>query len=176
MIAVAAIAVVSSVAKSKAENKAMRRQEEALNAANKVRAEQIDDQASSEMNERARAVRRARASARATASEAGINLSSGSFLAQLQNFNASEDLEAGLISSNRNNAQKSRDADYKSQLSRISYKTGLGIALDAAGAGLSAYMGAGGTFNSTPNTAGGASTNLGSGSTGQQHRIGTGPA
>lgn len=145
-LAIAAIAVVSSVMQNKANNKAMKRQEQALNEQNAVRAEEIADQASAEMNERARAVRRARASARATASEAGINLSSGSFLAQLQSFNAQADMEAGLVTKNANNKQAARQADYKSGLSRIQYKTGLGIALDAASAGVSAYTGSGGTF------------------------------
>lgn len=140
----AAVMVVASVAQNRANNKAMKRQEAALHEQNRVRQEEIDDAASAEMNERARAVRRARASARATASEAGINLSSGSFLAQLQSFDAQGDIDAGLVTKNTNNRQAARRADYQSGLSRVSYKTGLGIALDGAAAGVSGYMGAGG--------------------------------
>lgn len=142
----AAIAIVGSVMQNKASNKAMKRQQQALDQQNAIRQEEIADAASAEMNERARAVRKARASARATASEAGINLSSGSFLAQLQAFNAQQDLDTGLVTKNENNRQRARNADYNSGLARIQYKTGLGIATDAAVAGASAYSGAGGSF------------------------------
>lgn len=142
----AAIAVVGSVMQNRANNKAMKRQQDALEHQNEVRAEEIADAASAEMNERARAVRKARASARAVASEAAINLSSGSFLAQLQTFEAQQDIDAGLVTKNENNRQRARNADFNSGLSRIQYKTGLGIAMDAAMAGASAYSGAGGSF------------------------------
>lgn len=145
-LVMAAVAIVGSVMQNVSANKAMKRQEKAINEQNAVRAEEIADQASAEMNERARMARRARASARATASEAGINLSSGSFLAQLQSFNAQADMEAGLVTKNHSNKQAARKADYGSALSRIQYKTGLGIVLDAGVSGVSAYTGAGGTF------------------------------
>lgn len=145
-IIMAVVMVVASVAQNQANNKAMKRAENALNEQNKVKGEQINDAASAEMNERARAVRRARASARATASEAGINLASGSFMASLSNFAAQEDMQAGIVTKNKNNAQAARMADYKSGLSQIQYKTGLGMVLDGAVAGMSGYTGAGGTF------------------------------
>jgi hypothetical protein len=143
-IIMAVVAVVAAVAQDKAQNKAMKRQEDALNEQNKQRSQEIEDAASADMNERARAVRRARASARATASEAGINLSSGSFLAQLNSFNAQQDMQSGLVTKNKQNAQLARQAEYHSGLARISYKNGLGIALDGFAAGASAYSGSGG--------------------------------
>jgi hypothetical protein len=151
LIVMGVMAVVS-VAQNVENNKALKRQETAINEQNKVRAEEISDAASAEMNERARAVRRARASARATASEAGINLASGSFLAQLTDFSAQADMQAGIVTKNMHNKQAARKADYKSSLSRIQYKTGLGIALDATMAGASGYFGAGGTMPSGTQT------------------------
>lgn len=125
-------------------NKANRRYEKALQKQADQRSEEVRDQASVEMNERARAVRRARAAARASASEAGINLDSGSFLAQLQSFDAQQDLDAGIITKNQSNRLKAGNVEHGVALSRISYKSGLGIALDGATAGVQGYYGAGG--------------------------------
>ncbi len=142
---VAAIAIVASVAQNQAQNRQNRKIEQAVNAQAKQRNEQIDQAATAEMNERARAVRRAKASARAAASESGINLDSGSFLGQLNAMQAQDDMNAGLVAKNAQNQKAGVQTERAAALSRIQYKTGLGIALDAAVAGYGAYSGAGGT-------------------------------
>jgi hypothetical protein len=145
-IAMAAIAVVASVVQNRAANKAAKAQEQAIRAQADQRRKEVSAQASVELNERARAVRRAKASARAAASEAGVNLSSGSFLAQLTAFDVDSNMSAGVVTANRDNALKATDAQLNTGLARIQYKTGLGIAMDAGVSGVGAYTAAGGTF------------------------------
>lgn len=145
-IIMAAVAVVGSLVQSREQNKAAEKSAKALEVQRDQRNEEIADAASVELNERTRAVRRARASARATASESGINLSSGSFLAQLMTLDVQQDMNVGLVNKDARNKTKATDAEYKAAHSRIQFKSGLGIATEAVGAGLNAYSGSGGTF------------------------------
>jgi len=145
-ITIAAIAVVASIDQSRQANKAADRQAKAYNEQNRLLQEEIADQHGNELNERARAARRERAAARVASSEAGINLGSNSFMAMLQSSEINQGIDSGLIVRNEKTRQRSRDAQYRSNLSQLTKKTGLGIALDAAGAGVGAYAGAGGQF------------------------------
>lgn len=141
---VAAIAVVASVAQNVQANRAASAQAKAITAQNQIKANQISDQMGQQIDERARAARRERAAARVSASESGINLGSNSFLAMLQTSEVNQSIDSGLILHNEANLQKQRQTDYRSYMSQIHMKTGLGIALDAVGAGLQAYQGSGG--------------------------------
>lgn len=143
-IVYAVVAVVGAVAADQAQNRAAKRQADALGKQNQVIADQISDQKGQEIDQRARAARRERAAARVSASESGINLGSNSFLAMLQTSEINQSIDAGLILHNEKNEQKARQAQYGSNLASITYKTGLGIAVDGAGAGLQAYQGSGG--------------------------------
>lgn len=139
-----AVAVTASIARDVAHNKAMKRQERALNEQNRIRQEEIRKQAGQELTERARAARRERGAARAAASAAGVNLDSNSFLAMLTTSEVNQTNDQGTILYNERAAQRARHAEYTSALSQIQYNTGLGIALNAASAGASTYLSAGG--------------------------------
>lgn len=143
-IMLAAAAIIGSVSSNRAANKAADRQTRALEGQNQLQADEIADQQGQELDERARAARRERASARVSASESGINLGSNSFLAMLQTSEIQQSMDSGLILRNERNAQRGRQARHSSNLAGIQKKTGLGIALDATQAGTSAYLGAGG--------------------------------
>lgn len=143
-LALAGLAATASVASSVAQNKANRAYEKALNEQNRLQQEEIRKRAGQELTERARQARRARSSARAAASAAGVNLGSNSFLAMLSTTDTNLTNDAGTVLYNERSQQAARQAEYVSQLSKIQYKTGLGIALDAATAGASAYFAAGG--------------------------------
>ena len=143
-IIMAAVAIIGSVAQNRAANKAADRQTKALEHQNQLQADEISDAMGQELNERARAARKERAAARVSASEAGINLGSNSFLAMLQSSEIQQSIDSGLIVRNERNAQRGRQARHASNLAGIQKKTGLGIALDAAQAGAAAYTGAGG--------------------------------
>lgn len=136
--------VGASIAQNVAANKAAKAQAKALDAQNQIVADEISEQQGNELNERARAARRERAAARVSASEAGINLGSNSFLAMLQTSEINQSMDSGLILKNESNMQRSRQARHKSNLSGIQMKTGLGIAVDAAAAGAQGYFAAGG--------------------------------
>lgn len=140
----AAVAVVSAIAADKAQNHAASVQAKALTKQNQVLADQISDQQGQQIDARARAARKERAAARVAASESGINLGSNSFLAMLQTSDIHQGIDTGLILHNEKAAQQARQAQYESNLSRLTMKTGLGIGLDAVSAGLQAYSGAGG--------------------------------
>jgi type II secretory pathway component HofQ len=142
---VAGIAAVGSYEQNKAQNRAIKNQQKALAVQNQVRQDEINQQTGNEVNEIARAARRERAAARVAASESGINLGSGSFLAMLQESSVNQSINSGLTLKNGANAQRARDASYRSNLAALVTKSGLGIALDAVGSGVSAYYGAGGT-------------------------------
>lgn len=143
-VVVGAVMAVASIANNISANKATKKQQRAIEQQNQIRAEEIQKRAGQEMTERARAARRERGSARAAASGANINLDSGSFLAQLQTSEMNQYNDQGLIVYNERQAQKARKAETDSYLSRLSYKTGLGIALDAGAAFAGGYTGAGG--------------------------------
>lgn len=143
-LAFMAVAALGSVAQNVAQNKANRAYEKSLNEQNNLLREEMRKKAGHELTERARQARRERGSARAAASAAGVNLDSNSFLAMLSTIDTNLTNDAGTILYNERHQQKARDVEYRSKLSQIQYKTGLGIALDAATAGGTAYFSAGG--------------------------------
>lgn len=138
------VAAVGTVIQMKQQNAAIEKQAQALSIQNSYKQEEIADQAGNEINERARAARRERAAARVSASESGINLGSNSFLAMLQSSEINESIDSGLILRNERIQQRSRQAEYNSNLATLTKHTGLGIALGAVQSGVSAYYGAGG--------------------------------
>lgn len=143
-IAAVTMAVVGNVAGNIASNKAADAQAAAINAQGEIRSEEIADAAGADLDERARAARRERAAARVAASESGVSLGSNSFLAMLQASEIDQSIDSGLILKNQKNQQRANTAEVKSSLAGIQKKTGLGMALDAGQAGLSAYTGSGG--------------------------------
>lgn len=143
-LTLAAVSVIGSVATNMAANNAADAQAAALEEQNAIQADEIRDAMGQELNERARAARRERASARVSASEAGINLGSNSFLAMLQTSEVNQAIDSGIILKNNSNAQRARQARHESNLAGIQKKTGLGIAIDATQAGAGTYFASGG--------------------------------
>lgn len=150
VIVVAAIAAVAAVAADVSANKQAKKTEKALKKQAETRADQLASQASQEMNQRASQIRAARASARANASGAGINLGSGSFLAQLESYDQALDEAQGLQAKNLDNSIAANADSLNVSLSQLQFKTGLGMALDGFTAGAQAYMSGGGSMASKP--------------------------
>ncbi|HGM7334081.1 TPA: hypothetical protein ACKQCJ_000370 [Stenotrophomonas maltophilia] len=147
---IAAVTAAAAVAQDVSANKAAKKQTKILQDQADERAEQLADQASAEMNARASELRKATASARASASGAGINLGSGSFLAQLQSFDEQLDEAQGLQTKNLNDSVKANSTALNVSLSQITTKTGLGMGIDAVQAGVSSYSAMGGSFAKKP--------------------------
>lgn len=143
-LALMGLAAGASVAQNVAQNKANRAYERSLKEQNQLLAEEMRKKAGQELSERARIARRERGSARAAASAAGVNLASNSFLAMLSTIDTNLTNDAGTVLYNERSQQAARDVEYRGKLSQIQYKTGLGIALDAAAAGGQAYFAGGG--------------------------------
>lgn len=143
-ITLAAVAVIGSVATNVAQNRAAKRQADAIKAQSAIQEEEISDQKGVELDEAARAARRERAAARVAGSESGINLGSNSFLAMLQTSEINQSINAALIKKGEKTQQRARVAETNSYLAGINMKTGLGIALDATQAGLQGYFAGGG--------------------------------
>lgn len=139
MVGLSVAATAASVAAQRASAK---KQEDALNAANAQQADEIAAAAGVELGERARAARRERASMRASASESGINLGSGSFLAALQTSISNQQNDMGLITENANNRQGARGAQAKSLMSQIQMPSAASAAFQIGAAGAGAYFNA----------------------------------
>lgn len=150
MWAIAAVTAAAAVASDVQANKAAHNTEKVLKQQADQRAEQLADQAGQEMNQRAQAIRQARASARVSASGAGVNLGSGSFLAQLQSYDQQLDEAQGLQSKNLNDSIQANNSQLNASLSQLKFKTGLGMAMDGFQAGVSSYSAMGGSFVEKP--------------------------
>jgi hypothetical protein len=128
-IAIAAAFAVTTAAQQYGQYQSAKAQVKAINEQNRIQADEIADAAGLELTERARAARRERGRSRAAASEAGINLGSGSFLAALQTSAINQSNDSGLILQNEKNQQRARDANYRSALSQIQVPTALSASL-----------------------------------------------
>lgn len=138
----AVIAIASSAASVYGQYQSGKAQVKAINQQNEQQAQEIADAASQEMFERGRLARRERGQMRAAASEAGISLGSGSFLAALQASAFNQYNDSGLILQNEKNQQLARDARARSLMSQIQMPTALSAALQIGAAGVSTYAGA----------------------------------
>ena len=118
-----------------------KKQTAAIEKQNEIEAGQIADAAGVEMSERARAARRERAASRANASESGINLGSGSFLASLQTSLLNQTNDMGLISRNESNQQKARQAKANSAAAGITMPTAASAAFSIGTAAAGTYVG-----------------------------------
>jgi len=147
--AMMAIAAVGTGTQMYAQRESAKAQQRALNKQNQVQADEISDKAGQELTERARAARRERATARVLAGEAGINLGSGSFLAQLQSSAMSQYNDMGLIMQNEKSQQAARTAQINSLFSQINKPSWLEIGIGATTSAASAFLqtqGTGGTI------------------------------
>lgn len=143
MLGMAALSAVTTGVSMVSQRQQAKAQTKAINQANEIQAEQISDQKGVELSERARAARRERGTARVLAGEAGINLGSGSFMAQLQGSAMNQYNDSGLILQNEKAQQASRSAQTATALSNIVKPSGAEMALtigaNAVQAGASGY-------------------------------------
>lgn len=112
-----------------AQRSAASAQVSAINQQNDAAASQIAAQTGQQMTERARAARVERASARAAASDAGVNLGSGSFLAALQTSSMAQGMDQGVMLYNNKNQVAALNADATAALSRVTKPTLLGAGI-----------------------------------------------
>lgn len=145
-IAAAAVSAVAAGASYVAANKRADAESKLLTKQAIQRNSEINQAAGQQEDQRARAAREERAAARAAAAESGVNLGSGSFLAQLQTSQLNEVNDNGLILKNAENQKKSTGIQYQSALAGLQKTNGLGIALGMAGAAASTYSGMGGKY------------------------------
>lgn len=145
-IIAAVVAAVSSIANNIAANKAVDAQTKALTKQRNMRSQEIADQQDKQLNERARAARKERSAARASASESGINLSSNSFMAMLQDSEIQQSMDSATIVKDTNNRQRALQADYAAAISKFQKKTPLGIMHESNVAAFQAFMSSGGSM------------------------------
>jgi hypothetical protein len=138
--AMVSLSVAATAASITAQQQSAKRQAAAISAQNQQQADEIAAAAGVELGERARAARRERASMRASASESGINLGSGSFLAALQTSISNQQNDMGLITENANNRQLARGAQAKSLMSQIQMPSAASAAFQLGAAGAGAYF------------------------------------
>lgn len=143
-LAVAAVAAVGAVAADKAANKQADATSKVLTKQAIQRDSEINQAAGQQEDANARQAREERAAARAAAAESGVNLGSGSFLAQLQTSQLNEVNNNGIILKNAENQRKSTGIQYESGLAGLQKKSGLAIAVDAASTGAKTYTAMGG--------------------------------
>lgn len=102
-LVIGGLSAVQQYQQASATNKAIAAQDQA-------RADEIAKAAGNELTERARAARRERGAMRAAASEMGVNLAGGSFLAALQTSILNQYNDMGLIVQNERGQQRARAA------------------------------------------------------------------
>lgn len=138
--ALVAITATTTAVSGYAQRESAKAQQRALNKQNQVQADEISRKTGQELTERAREARRERATARVLAGEAGINLGSGSFLAQLQSSAMSQYNDMGLIVQNEKSQQAARAAQINSLFSQISNPSWAEIGISTAASGASSYL------------------------------------
>lgn len=141
VLAYAAIAssMATAGASMYAQRESAKAQTRATNQQNKLQAEEISDASGQKISEVAREARRNRATARVLAGESGVNLGSGSFLAQMQASASNQYNDSGLILQNEKSQQAARHASATSALSSV-WKPSLGeAALTIGAAGVNSY-------------------------------------
>ena len=139
--AAATIMAAYSASQSMAANRQSRAQSKLLTQQAIQRDSEINSAAADQINQRSAAARQERAAARAAAAESGVNLGSGSFLAQLNASQLQEWNDNGVITKNAEEQKKATGVQYKSGLAGLQIQSGLGIALGATAAGVSTGAG-----------------------------------
>jgi len=120
--------------------KAAQAQADEINRQSEKQADELQDKATLESNERLRAKRREDAQIRVAAGASGLNLASGSIEAFLQDSAMQTEMDLTTISKNNDSAQQERISQTKSRLSQIKMPTALGAGLQIAKAGYSGYQ------------------------------------
>lgn len=151
----AAVSAVTAGVSMYGQRQSAKAQVAATNQQNKIQAEEISRKAGQEMTELARDARRERGTARVLAGEAGINLGSGSFLAQMQSSAMSQYSDMGLVIQNEKAQQAARSAQTSSIFSNINMPSWGEIALGTGAAGYQGYVAGKATYDKGAASAGG---------------------
>ena len=133
------LSAASTAAGLYVQQKNAKAQVSAINQANEVQADEISKAAGKELTERARAARRERGAMRAAASEAGLNLDSGSFLAALQTSASNQYNDQGTIIQNERGQQRSRASRARSEMAGVQMPDYLSSALRIGSSAYGAY-------------------------------------
>lgn len=138
--AAVAIAVATTATQTIAANQAAKQQNKALQNQNAVRKHEIDQAATSEINDRLREMRREQARIMVAAGESGLSLSSGSVESLLLDSAQQAELANDTSLANRESRKLASDAETQSKLQSKTTLLGAGlkIGLSAASAGLNA--------------------------------------
>jgi len=131
--ATAATSVVSQVQTAKAQGRA-------INAANLLRQQQIDEAASAQINDRLRASRRERSRIKVAAGEAGLSLDSGNVETMLMDSYMQAELADDRSLANREAQRSASQAEAISAASNVAAPTLLGAGLQIGLAGASTYV------------------------------------
>lgn len=134
-----AATVASAAASTYSQYQSAKAQTNAINKAQDAASTQAAAQAGAELTARARAARVERASARAAASDSGVNLGGGSFLAALQTSAMDQSYDEGVILYNNKNQVAAINTDAASALARVTRPTLLGAGLTIGTAGYTGY-------------------------------------
>lgn len=121
------------------QHQSAKKQVAAINEANEAQADEISKAAGKEMTERARAARRERGAMRAAASESGLNLASGSFMAALQTSAFNQYNDQGTVIQNERGQQRSRAARARSEMAGVQMPDYLSGALRIGASAYGAY-------------------------------------
>lgn len=138
-ILLAAATVAGAAASTYSQYQAAKAQTRAINQAQDAASTQAAAQAGAELTARARAARVERAAARAAASDSGVNLGGGSFLAALQTSAMDQSYDEGVILYNNKNQVAAINTDAASALTRVTRPTLLGAGLTIGQAGYNGY-------------------------------------
>lgn len=135
-----AVSAVTTGVSMYAQRQSAEAQQKALDKQNQVQADEISRQHGQQMTERAREARREVATARVLAGESGVNLGSGSFMAQLQQSAMNQYTDMGLVLQNEKSKQAARGAQMDSLFSQIVKPSWGEIAIGTAASGAMGYL------------------------------------
>jgi hypothetical protein len=137
-----AVAVVSSATQSISAVKAANAQQKAINNQLAVNQKEARDQATTELFQQMRDTRREQARIRAAAGEAGLSTTSGNIDALLNDSAMQGELKTDVSMANLESRQQANEAEATSMMSRVQKPTALGVGLNMAISGASAWAGA----------------------------------
>lgn len=135
------VAVIGSAMQSVTQIKAANAQQKAINNQLAVNQKEAKDQASSQMFHDLRASNREQARVRAAAGEAGLSTTSGNIDALLNDSQMQLGFKNSTSIANMESRQAANEAEATSMMSRVQKPTALGVGLNMAVSGASAWAG-----------------------------------
>lgn len=137
-----AISVASTIGGQVAANKSAKAQVKAINNQRALVREETRREATNDLFDQMRDMRRQQGRIRSAAGEAGLSLSSGAVEGLLYDTAMQMELQGDRTLANMESRHTANESEAASMMSRIQKPTALGAGLQIAAAGLSAYSGA----------------------------------